>query len=131
MMRTGRAACVFAGAMLGGGARYALAIALPAERGLDPALALLAVNLSGSLLAGLVRGALERAGHGGARHRPELLDAFAVVGFAGGFTSYSAFATAPGGVLPVVATLVGCPLAAIAGLALGRGYPARPTEAPR
>ena len=131
MTRPDRAVAVFLGALLGGAARFALAVALPVERGFDPSLGLLAVNLAGSLLAGFLRASLERAVRDGGFRHAELAEAFAVVGFAGGFTSYSAFAVAPGGALPVVATLVWCPLAALAGLALGRGYPARPTEEPR
>jgi fluoride ion exporter CrcB/FEX len=126
-----RTVAIFLGALLGGAARYALSVALPGERGFDPALALLAVNLSGSLLAGFARASFERTARAGAPRHAELVEAFTVVGFAGGFTSYSAFAVAPGGAVPILATLVGCPVAALAGLLLGRGYPARPTEDPR
>ncbi|MEY3022268.1 MAG: hypothetical protein RIS86_1466 [Planctomycetota bacterium] len=131
MTRPGRAAAIFAGAALGGLARHGLVVAPPDGLGFDPELGLLLANLSGSFVAGAARAWLERAGFDGGFRRTDLLDAFAVVGFAGGFTSYSAFVVAPDGVRLVLGTLVGCPLAALAGLVLGGGYPARPTEDPR
>ncbi len=131
-------------------------------------IALLLVNLSGSLLAGFVRGLLEVREHGhgldgtrasGGRipevqtpevqapetQAPEVqspdtqnsrrecdrrdgLNAFLLVGFCGGFTSYSGFVAAAvaHAAWIAVATLVLCPLAALLGMRLSGGYPARP-----
>ena len=121
-------------------------------------IALLLVNLSGSLLAGFVRGLLEVREHGhgpdGTRasggqapevQAPEVqtpeaqnsrrecdrrdgLNAFLLVGFCGGFTSYSGFVAAAvaHAAWIAVATLVLCPLAALLGMRLSGGYPARP-----
>ena len=121
-------------------------------------IALLLVNLSGSLLAGFVRGLLEVREHGhgldgtrasGGRipevQAPEVqspdtqnsrrecdrrdgLNAFLLVGFCGGFTSYSGFVAAAvaHAAWIAVATLVLCPLAALLGMRLSGGDPARP-----
>ena len=122
----------------GGGAARALIAELVIHAAAAPAWsapALLAVNLSGSLFAGFVRGRLERqqaAGKDGA-----VLDALILVGFCGGFTSYSSFVSAAAGgpladsVGIAAATLVLCPLAALLGMRLSGGYPARPAGNPR
>jgi fluoride ion exporter CrcB/FEX len=141
-------------------------------------IALLLVNLSGSLLAGFVRGLLEAREHGreldGTRasggRTPEMqtpevqtpevrtpevrtsevqttetqnlsregdrrdgLNAFLLVGFCGGFTSYSGFVAAAvaHAAWIAVATLVLCPLAALLGMRLSGGYPARPAGTAR
>ena len=64
----------------------------------------------------------------------EWLDAFLIVGFCGGYTSYSGFiAMVPAGsALIAAATLCLCPLVALLGMLLGirlsGGYPARPAS---
>lgn len=140
MTRLRRALLVASGAALGGAARWVLVGLVPAAAGsalLAPVL-LLGVNLSGSLLAGFVRALCGRAqAHG---QEPAAIDAFLVAGFCGGFTSYSAFvafslpseevtAAAAAGI--AAATIVLCPLAALAGMRIGGGYPAEPTRAPQ
>ena len=134
-----RALLVAAGAAFGGIFRVTLAGLLPVAAD-DPALvapALLVVNVSGSLLAGFVRGlttVAERPGRDLAS-----LDAAMVVGFCGGYTSYSAFVAVlheglvgavPWSVGLAAATVVLCPLAAALGLHLSGsmrgGYPAKP-----
>jgi CrcB protein len=134
-----RTLLVAAGAALGGAFRIVLAVILPVAAS-DPALAapaLLVVNASGSLLAGFLRGLAvgeERAGRSA-----EGMEAFMVVGFCGGYTSYSAFVASihegiaghgPWTVALAAATLVLCPLAAALGMRASvgppRGYPPRP-----
>ena len=73
------------GSGLGGGLRYLAALWIGPTKGLP--WATLAVNVVGSLLLGLVSGLLAR--HGGAS--AESIRAFAVVGFCGGFTTFSTF----------------------------------------
>jgi CrcB protein len=128
-----RALLVGIGGCLGGAARVVVSLLLvqAAESPHWAAPALLAVNLSGSLLAGFLRGLLEReqaAGRDG-----EVLDALLLVGFCGGYTSYSGFVSlaAEGGAEITAATLVLCPLAALVGMRLSGGYPARPAGNPR
>lgn len=129
-----RAFLVAAGAALGGLFRVVLAVFLPVAAD-DPAL--LVVNVSGSLLAGFIRGlALDEERKG---RDPSNLEAAMVVGFCGGYTSYSAFVASlheglagqlawPIGL--AAATIVLCPLAAALGMrASGRGkggYPPNP-----
>ena len=122
-----RMVLVASGGAVGGIARALVALLLvqDAEAPHWAAPALLAVNLSGSLLAGFLRGLLEReqaSGQDGAE-----LDAFMLVGFCGGFTSYSGFvdASVGGSAWICAATLVLCPFAALLGMRLSGGYPAR------
>ena len=63
----------------------------------------------------------------------EVLDALLLVGFCGGYTSYSGFVSlaADGGAAITATTLVLCPLAALAGMRLSGGYPARSAGIPR
>ncbi|MEY3143399.1 MAG: hypothetical protein RLY21_1892 [Planctomycetota bacterium] len=132
-----RALLVAAGAALGGLFRVVLAVFLPVAAD-DPALvapALLVVNVSGSLLAGFLRGLAlgeERKGRD-----PSGLEATMVVGFCGGYTSYSAFIgslyTGLAGHLPwtialAAATVVLCPIAAAIGMRGSGGYPPRPAQ---
>ncbi len=125
-----RAMLVGAGGAVGGVARMLVTVLVPVAAGAPefaPPL-LLAANLSGSLLAGFLRGLLEREDRDGA-----WVDAFLLVGFCGGYTSYSGFvAMAPvGSPWIVAATLVLCPFAALLGMRLSGGYPARPAGNPR
>jgi len=124
MTRAKRMTLIGVGGAAGGLARALAVVVLPVA--LLPGAALLAVNLSGSLLAGTLRGLAERDQQEG-RDRSEL-DALMIVGFCGGFTSYSGFIAVAGGEAAwiAVATLVGCPVAALAGMWLSGGYPARP-----
>jgi fluoride exporter len=124
---------VASGGALGGVARLVIGTLVGEAAGRPDwsVVALLVINLSGSLLAGLLRGLLERRtaeGRDGAR-----LDAFLLVGFCGGFTSYSGFvATVVAGSAWIsAATLVLCPCAALLGMRLSGGYPARPAGSPR
>lgn len=134
-----RALLVASGAALGGLFREVLTVFLPVAAD-DPALvapALLVVNLSGSLLAGFLRGlALDEERKG---RDPSRLEATMVVGFCGGYTSYSAFVASlheglsgqsAWPIALAAATIVLCPLAAALGLhASGRGkggYPPNP-----
>lgn len=72
------------GSALGGVARYLLSL-LVVSRGGFP-FATLVVNVVGSLLIGLLGGALTRASGS-----VETIRAFAVVGLCGGFTTFSTF----------------------------------------
>ena len=139
---------VAAGGAGGATARVLLATLLPMaiDRPHWSIAALLLVNLSGSLMAGFLRGVLEaKQQRGGARvgvgvgdgvggSGGEWLDAFLIVGFCGGYTSYSGFiAMVPAGsALIAAATLCLCPLVALLGMLLGvrlsGGYPARPAS---
>ena len=139
---------VAAGGAGGATARVLLATLLPMaiDRPHWSMAALLLVNLSGSLMAGFLRGVLEaKQQRGGARvgvgvgdgvggSGGEWLDAFLIVGFCGGYTSYSGFiAMVPAGsALIAAATLCLCPLVALLGMLLGirlsGGYPARPAS---
>jgi len=134
-----RAALVAGGAALGGLFRVVLSALLPIAAD-DPALvapALFVVNASGSLLAGFIRGLA--AGEERAGRSAEGLEAAMVVGFCGGYTSYSAFVASLhhglAGALPwtiglAVATVVACPIAAALGMRASGGtrggYPAKP-----
>ena len=146
-----RLALVAVGGALGAALRFVVTVALP-DAAREPWLAapaLLAVNLSGALVAGFLRGILEQAqtrGSVGGRevhrkvhrevHRDiEWAEAFFLVGLCGGYTSYSAFvAGAVEGwhASPVlsasltIATLLFAPLAALVGMHVSGGYPARP-----
>jgi CrcB protein len=136
-----RALLVASGAALGGLFREVLAVFLPVAAD-DPSLvapALLVVNVSGSLLAGFIRGlALDEERKG---RDPSGLEATMVVGFCGGYTSYSAFVASlheglsgqlAWPIALAAATLVLCPLAAALGMhASGRGkggYPPNPAS---
>lgn len=139
---------VAAGGAGGATARVLLATLLPMaiDRPHWSIAALLLVNLSGSLMAGFLRGVLEaKQQRGGASvgvgggvgvggSGGEWLDAFLIVGFCGGYTSYSGFiAMVPAGsALIAAATLCLCPLVALLGMLLGvrlsGGYPARPAS---
>jgi len=125
--RLRRIALVAAGGALGGLLRIAAATLVPiaAERPEWSAIALLLVNLSGSLAAGFLRGILGRD--------DEALDAFLLAGLCGGYTSYSGFVAASVGDSAWIsaATLVLCPLAALLGIRLSGGYPARSAGNPR
>jgi fluoride ion exporter CrcB/FEX len=154
-----RMSLVALGGACGGVARMFATVLVPAAADADAAhwepIALLAVNLSGSLLAGFLRGLLEREQHAegargeaargeadgeAARETPrdsdraatnatgDAIDAFLLVGFCGGFTSYSGFiaAAVADAAWIAVATVVLCPLAALLGMRLSGGYPARP-----
>lgn len=125
-----RAILVGAGGAVGGVARMLVTVFVPVAAGAPEFAAplLLAVNLSGSLFAGFLRGLLEREDRDGA-----WVDAFLFVGFCGGYTSYSGFiAMAPvSSPWIVAATLVLCPFAALVGMRLSGGYPARPAGSPR
>jgi CrcB protein len=135
-----RLALVAIGGALGAALRFVVTVALP-EAAHEPWLAapaLLAVNLSGALVAGFLRGllAVEEA-----RGRDVAgVEAFFVVGLCGGYTSYSAFvaalvegwsASAGLSASIAVATLVLAPLAALGGMRLSGGYPARPAGSTR
>jgi CrcB protein len=139
---------VAAGGACGATARVLLATLLPmaVDRPHWSIAALLLVNLSGSLMAGFLRGVLEAkqqrggasvgvgGGVGVGAGGGEWLDAFLIVGFCGGYTSYSGFiAMVPAGsALIASATLCLCPLVALLGMLLGvrlsGGYPARPAS---
>ena len=73
------------GSALGGVLRYLVPCVFAAHKGFP--WATLTVNVVGSLLIGLLSGLLAR--HGGAS--AESIRAFAVVGFCGGFTTFSTF----------------------------------------
>jgi len=157
-----RMSLVALGGACGGVARMFATVLVPAAADADAThwepIALLTVNLSGSLLAGFLRGLLEREQHAeGARGEVDggadgeavretarestrgsdraatnatgdAIDAFLLVGFCGGFTSYSGFiaAAVADAAWIAVATVVLCPLAALLGMRLSGGYPARP-----
>jgi len=140
--RARRAMLVASGAAFGGLFRVVLAVLLPVAAQ-DPTLAapaLLVVNLSGSLLAGFVRALAEREQQAG--RDPEGLEATMLVGFCGGYTSYSAFVASlhgglvghlPWAVALAAATVVLCPLAAAAGMraaggSRSGGYPPQPAS---
>ncbi|MFM7051987.1 MAG: CrcB family protein [Planctomycetota bacterium] len=140
MTRARRAVLVACGAACGGGARWVLVGLVPIAAGaawLAPAL-LLCVNASGSFLAGFIRALCGRERSRAADHAA--IDAFLVAGFCGGYTSYSGFVafSLPGdghsvgaAVGIAAATVVLCPLAALAGMRVGGGYPAKPPRAPQ
>lgn len=132
-----RALLIALGAALGGLFREVLTEFLPVAAE-DPALiapALLVVNVSGSLFAGFIRrlcASEERKGRDATR-----LEATMVVGFCGGYTSYSAFVASMheglAGDLPwaiglAAATVVLCPIAAAIGMQGSGGYPPRPSH---
>ena len=73
------------GSGLGGVLRYLVPCWIGASKGFP--WATLTVNVVGSLLIGLISGLLAR--HGGSA--AETIRAFAVVGFCGGFTTFSTF----------------------------------------
>jgi fluoride ion exporter CrcB/FEX len=125
MNARGRVLLVGCGGALGGALRFAFVGHSPTAAPM-----LLAVNLSGSLLAGFVLGLLARDARAAAGERDrESVEAFLVAGFCGGFTSYSAFVALAGASGAIAAaTLLGAPLAALAGMRLSGGYPAPPAE---
>ena len=114
---------VAVGSALGGMARYAVSLVLPLLPGRWP-LATMLVNLTGSLLIGILSVALGLRVGG-----PDLARLFWLTGVLGGFTTYSAFALetalmAESGtnfraLLYVLATVIGCFAAALAGRAIG------------
>jgi len=71
------------GSAIGGACRYLVGLALPAAGGFP--WATLCVNVVGSLALGALSGAL--SAHGGTA----ALRAFSVIGFCGGFTTFSTF----------------------------------------
>lgn len=111
------------GSALGGVARYGVSLWLPTVPGRWP-LATMTVNLSGSLLIGLLSVALAPR-VGGA----DVVRLFWLTGVLGGFTTYSAFAlettllAGSGAGLRafgyVLVTVTGCFLAALVGRAVG------------
>ncbi|MCX5650035.1 MAG: CrcB family protein [Planctomycetota bacterium] len=144
MNATRRALLVAGGAALGGLFRVVLTALLPVAAQ-DPMLvapALLVVNVSGSLLAGFIRrlaGDEERKGRDPSGLDPSALEATMVVGFCGGYTSYSAFVGLlheglvdhmPWTIGLAAATIVLCPLAAALGMRASArsdgGYPPNP-----
>lgn len=129
MNRAQRTAAVFLGGAVGGLARAMLVLTLPSLLGWDSAVPLLAVNLGGSLAAGLLAGRLSVHG---ARSSPrrEAIGAGLGTGFLGGFTSYSAFVVGAASPSVLAATLVGCPIAALIGVRTAGGYPVDPTGRP-
>lgn len=133
MTTMSRIAWIALGGALGGFVRVHLAAGAGLLHGVPdaPAVVLLAINLSGSLLAGIVRGRIARRQSDGSDGGT--LDAFLLVGFCGGYTSYSSFiaASVGGAAWLVAATLLACPFAALLGMRLSGGYPARPAGNPR
>jgi CrcB protein len=111
------------GSALGGVARYAVSLALPLLPGRWP-LATMTVNLTGSLLIGILSVALGLRMGG-----PDAVRLFWLTGVLGGFTTYSAFAletallAGSGASLRalgyVLVTVIGCFAAALAGRAIG------------
>ena len=114
------------GSALGGMARYAVSLTLPLLPGRWP-LATMLVNLTGSLLIGILSVALGLRVGG-----PDLVRLFWLTGVLGGFTTYSAFAletsmmVGSGASLRalgyVLVTVTGCFAAAMAGRALGAWF---------
>jgi CrcB protein len=130
-----RLALVAVGGGLGAALRFVVTVALPvaAEEPWLATPALVAVNLTGALVAGFLRGVLELDQSRG--RSVEWLDAFLLVGICGGYTSYSAFAAGVVeewhvsralAICTAVATLVLAPIAALIGMRLSGGYSARP-----
>ncbi|NGP53949.1 CrcB family protein [Thioalkalivibrio sp. XN8] len=79
------AAAVLAGGALGGMARFWLAERIGRLRGTSPAAGILAVNVSGALVAGLAAGLATGTGAGSMAWQ------LAVVGFLGSYTTVSSF----------------------------------------
>jgi CrcB protein len=110
-IRWGMLPLVCAGGALGVAARYALTAPLDVPRGSGVVWATLAINLLGSLLLGVLVGAL------GDRH--PRWRAFLGTGVLGGFTTYSAFAVQLGGFGGVLTAVSGTdPLAVALGVAV-------------
>ncbi len=117
---------VAVGSALGGMARYAVSLTFPLLPGRWP-LATMLVNLTGSLLIGILSVALGLRVGG-----PDLVRLFWLTGVLGGFTTYSAFAletsmmVGSGASLRalgyVLVTVTGCFAAAMAGRALGAWF---------
>lgn len=80
---------VFVGGTLGTAAREALAIALPPVNGIP--FTILAINVSGAFLLGLLLETLARRGPDHGRRR--MVRLMVGTGFMGGFTTYAALAT--------------------------------------
>jgi len=76
---------VFLGAGLGGVARFGLTSFATARLGPDFPWGTLIANVAGSLAIGLIYGALTRFSN------PDLVRHLAVIGFLGGFTTFSSF----------------------------------------
>lgn len=111
---------------LGTGARYGLGIAAARALPADFPYGTFGINVAGSFLIGVVQQVA--LGHPGF---PEIARAALVIGFLGGFTTYSAFSyetldLAGRGAWPSAALYVGlttalCLVACAGGMALGRG----------
>lgn len=82
-----RLALVAAGSAAGGLLRYLVTLFVPSAGGFP--FPTFAVNVLGSLAIGVLSGCLARCGAGAASS--EALRAFLVVGFCGGFTTFSTF----------------------------------------
>ena len=116
---------VMLGSALGGGARLWLTTAVGRPLGTSFPWGTLAVNLTGCLAVGVLAALLAPPGR---MHDTQSLRVFLIVGFLGGFTTFSAFAldalllvergAAPAAAAYVSASVIGCLLAA------GTGYAA-------
>ena len=134
-VRPAYVALVFAGGTVGTAAREGLSLAFPAVNGIP--YTILAINLLGAFLLGLLLEALVRRGpdHGQRRTLRLLLG----TGFMGGFTTYSALATASAeligdgragaGIGYGLATVLVGAVATIAGIAAGTHGPSRAVRA--
>jgi CrcB protein len=119
---------VMFGGALGSGARYAAEVFWPYDLMVDELpVATLAVNIIGSLIAGLVLGL---STIGGPLFEAQRITLFLATGLLGGFTTFSTFSTQTVGMLAegepflavvyMWATVTVCVLAAGFGYALGR-----------
>lgn len=114
---------VAVGGACGALARHVLTTAFPASEG-DPAWTVVAVNVAGCFLLGLLAGRLEMS-----PAAPPLLRPFLGVGVLGGFTTFSTFAVdahlladagrSAAALTYVGVTVTGCLLAAVLGLVAG------------
>lgn len=123
-LRPSSLALVFAGGTVGTAAREALSLAIPALNGIP--LTILAINVTGAFLLGVLLDALARRGPDLGRRR--VLRLLLGTGFMGGFTTYSALAAdsaaligdgrAGAGILYALVTLVVGGAATWAGIAV-------------
>ena len=130
-LRPGSMLLVFAGGTIGAGLREILSLAFPPLHGIPSTI--LAINVVGALLLGLLLELLSRRGPDEGRRRAVRLAAG--TGVLGGFTTYSALATdaaaligegrAGAGIGCALATLLLGGLATWAGIALGTLLPHR------